>query len=89
VENEWFLVSVRFQQESLSAIKRGGCPLSPRIRVRFQQELLSAFSKNCCPFSAGMSVRFGQEYAIHQREKKRLQIHEYRNPIIQTEIDME
>jgi hypothetical protein len=50
VENEWCLVSVRFQQESLSVFKKGGCPLSPRIRVRFQQELLSVFSKNECPF---------------------------------------
>jgi hypothetical protein len=74
VENEWFLVSVRFQQESLSAIKRGGCPLSPRIRVRFQQELLSAFSKNCCPFSAGMSVRFGQEYALPKKPSLNIDI---------------
>jgi len=55
--------SVRFQQESPSAIKSGGCPLSSRIRVRFAQELLSVLARNCCPFCSGMSVRFAQEYA--------------------------
>ncbi len=55
--------SVRFQQESPSAFKRGGCPLSAGIRVRFQQELLSAFRRNPCPLSARMSVRFAREYA--------------------------
>jgi len=62
--------SVRFQQESPSAIKSGGCPLSSRIRVRFTQELLSALARNCCPFCSGMSVRFAQEYAeIHSAER--------------------
>lgn len=63
--------SVRFQQESLSAIfiarlsalRKKPCPFSTGICVRFQQESLSVFSRNWCPLSPGMSVRFGQEYA--------------------------
>jgi hypothetical protein len=37
--------TVRFQQESLSALNRTGCPLSPRILVRFTQELVSALDR--------------------------------------------
>jgi hypothetical protein len=43
VENEWCLKSVRFQQESLSAFKRGGCPFSARTAVRFGQEYAECF----------------------------------------------
>jgi hypothetical protein len=39
-------INVRFPQESPSAFKRGGCPLSSIIRVRIQQELLSVLLKN-------------------------------------------
>lgn len=48
--------SVRFQQESPSAIKSGGCPLSSRIRVRFKQELLSALARNWCPLCSGICI---------------------------------
>ncbi len=55
--------TVRFRQESLSALIASGCPFSPRILVHFQQELVSAFSRKCCPFSARTGVRFQQDFA--------------------------
>jgi hypothetical protein len=53
-------LSVRFQQESLSALnspplsvsRADDCPFCSGILDRFQQELLSVFSKNWCPFSS-------------------------------------
>jgi hypothetical protein len=48
--------TVRFQQESLSALNRTGCPLSPRILVRFTQELVSALGRNRCPLWAGFCI---------------------------------
>jgi hypothetical protein len=55
--------TVRFQQESLSALNRPGCPLSARILVLFQQELMSALLRKCCPLSARTAVRFEQDFA--------------------------
>ena len=37
--------TVRFQQESLSALNRAGCPLYSGITVRFQQEQVSALGR--------------------------------------------
>ena len=59
MKNEPIIASrnaVRFQQESLSGLRRNRCPFSARITVRFQQEH--------CPESAGIAVRIGQEYAV-------------------------
>src|SRR5690554_4198854 len=58
--------TVRFQQESLSALNRPGCPFSARILVLFQQELMSALLRNCCPLSARTGVRFAQDFAIDE-----------------------
>jgi hypothetical protein len=53
VKDYWQNPTVRFQQESLSALNRPA--------VRFPQELLSAFSRNPCPLWSGIGVRFEQE----------------------------
>lgn len=58
------ITTVRFQQESLSALNRPGCPFSARILVLFQQELMSALLRKCCPLSARTGVRFEQDFAI-------------------------
>ena len=60
----WRIPTVRFQQESLSALNRPGCPFSARILVLFQQELMSALLRKCCPLSARTGVRFAQDFAI-------------------------
>jgi transposase len=58
--------TVRFQQESLSALNRPGCPFSARILVLFQQELMSALLRKCCPLSARTGVRFEQDFALNE-----------------------
>ena len=56
--------TVRFQQESLSALNR--------LAVRFQQESLSVLNRNPCPLSSGISVRFGQEQVSVLRKNMHL-----------------